>query len=744
MTRDHDHTTRIHGPSDATTASRRRELTPGSFGRGRDISHTVVIKDKDLFFLTEPDGRVPAEPGHGFGLFYHDCRYLSGYEIRIGQQTPEHLVWHAETGYMAIIALTNPEFVDSAGATIGRHSIGIRWVRVIDGSQLALHDVFTFQNLTVSHLDFTFSMRFLSAFEDLFEIRGLTPKQRGVIEPPRWVNNLLDLSYRGADGVYRSVIVQFSRKPAEIDGSSLAFDIVLKPNESTDRLVSLTVRESRDRAATRPRPSFRLEPKAIEPAAQKRSNKWIQGITDIYTSSISLNKSLKRSMVDLDMLRSYIGKEEYFAAGVPWFAALFGRDSIITALQMLAFDCRIAEHTILLLAALQGKRTDPWRDEQPGKILHELRVGEMANLNEVPHTPYYGTVDATPLFLILIARHAAWSGELALFNTLRQNIDAALNWISNGGDISKRGYLEYQRNTAAGLENQGWKDSGDGIVNSDGSLATPPIALVEVQAYVYLAKVEMAELYRRAGEQERAHRLEAEAEDLKQRFNRDFWVEDGFYALALQNDGQQAAVMSSNAGHALWAGIATPDCAAQTVERLMSEDMFNGWGIRTLSERERRYNPLGYHLGTVWPHDNSLIVGGLRNYGYDKEAIRVFVALLDAATFFDAHRLPELFAGFSKNKFGVPVNYPVACQPQSWAAGTIPYMFKTLLGLWPQAFENRLLVRRPILPDFINEVDIEGLRVGTANVDLKFERTFDTIAVKVLRQEGRLDVVVEL
>jgi glycogen debranching enzyme len=444
------------------------------------------------------------------------------------------------------------------------------------------------------------------------------------------------------------------------------------------------------------------------------------------------------------MLRSYAGRDEYFAAGVPWFVALFGRDSIITAIQTLAYNPKIAEDTIQLLAAYQGRKLDEWREEEPGKILHELRVGEMANLNETPHTPYYGTIDATPLFLILVGRHAAWTGDLALFNELRDNVEAALGWIDNYGDIDADGYVEYVGNAGKGLINQGWKDSTDAIINSDASLAAPPIALVEVQAYVYQAKMEIAGLYRRAGDHGRADRLEQEARRLREQFNRDYWVEEGFFALALQDGNRRAAVMSSNAGHALWTGIAESDKARAVADRLMADDMFNGWGIRTLSSRELYYNPLGYHVGTVWPHDNSLVVAGLRRYGLDEQAMRVFIGLIEAAVYFDAHRLPELFGGFSRGDYRVPVNYPVACQPQAWAAGSVPYMFKSLLGLVPEAFDRRLRIARPVLPPFVNQVEIRRLRVGGSIVDLKFERTSDSIAVKVLKSDGPLEVIVEL
>ena len=374
--------------------------------------------------------------------------------------------------------------------------------------------------------------------------------------------------------------------------------------------------------------------------------------------------------------------------------------------------------------------------------MHELRVGELAHLNEIPQTPYYGSVDSTPLFLILAARHANWTGDLSLFQLLRPTIQRAFDWIRRYGDLTGDGYLQYRSKSSKGLGNQGWKDSGDSIVNADGTLAAPPIALVEVQGYVYLARSSVAELYDRAGDSDAALRLRAEAHELQARFERDFWLEDKeIYALALQANKKPAAVVSSNAGQALWSGIARPDRAKKTVARLMSEAMFNGWGVRTLSSGELRFNPVGYHLGTVWPHDNSIIAAGMRRYGCDQEACAVLEGIVHASEHFEHFRLPEVFAGFSRKEFHIPVRYPVACHPQAWAAGSVPFMIESLLGLVPRAFENRLEIVRPVLPPLVDHLELKGLRVGKASVDVRFERRSDGLAdTHILGTHGRLDV----
>jgi glycogen debranching enzyme len=453
---------------------------------------------------------------------------------------------------------------------------------------------------------------------------------------------------------------------------------------------------------------------------------------------------MERSICDLSMLRSSLAHEAFYAAGIPWFAALFGRDAIIVALEALAYNPDIARDTLRLLARHQGKKVDPSRDEEPGKILHELRVGELAHLGAVPHTPYYGTVDATPLFLVLLAHHAAWTGQLDLFRELRPNVDAALGWVARYGEAEMPGYVAYRSHATNGLANQGWKDSGDAIVMENGDLAQQPIALVEVQGYVYLAKMGIADLLDRTGEKDLAGRLRGEAEDLKQRFVRDFWLADkGFFALALTAGGP-AAVLSSNPGQALWTGIVPPEEARRTMECLLSEPMWSGWGIRTLSSDARRFNPVAYHRGTVWPHDNAIIAAGFRRHGFDHEACQVFDGILDASTHFGMHRLPELFSGFRRSDYGVPVRYPVACHPQAWAAGALPFMLSNALGLTPEAFDKRLRIVRPRLPEAVHCVSLRGLRVGGAAVDLSFaRRRSGRISVRVLRNDGGLAVEVE-
>ncbi|MBO0726540.1 MAG: amylo-alpha-1,6-glucosidase [Blastocatellia bacterium] len=740
----HSMTHRRHRLSQREKHERKqRVLTHGAPSVTGSIADAVVAKNGSLFFLTDPDGIVPLGGDHGFGMYYNDCRYLSGYDLKLAGAHPVCLVSTAEQGYLAAFQLTNPDIRMSGGALIRKEGIGVRWERLVNAGKLALDELITLENYEAQDVAFPIMLTFEAGFEDIFAIRGLLPEKLGRSHEPEWKDGALSFFYEGADGLYRSLSVNFSPAPDSTKGAAARFDIRLRPGERKQLAISLVIAESEKAQEASPGQHYHSDFPRVEDELRRERDEWVADGTEVRSDSLLLGAVIGRSLRDLYALKSRLGEQEYFAAGVPWFATLFGRDSIITALQTLAYDPKIAAQTLRLLAKYQSCRLDEWRDAQPGKILHELRTGEMAKLGEIPHTPYYGTIDATPLFLILVGRQAAWAGDLKLFDELRDSIEMALEWIDKYGDLNGDGFIEYASASEKGLINQGWKDSGDAIVNADGSLGRPPIALVEAQGYVYRAKREIAELFRRAGADGRAEQLESEADELRRRFNRDFWLKDkGIYALALQAGQEPVTVVSSNPGHALWSGIVDEEKAQRAMERLMADDMFNGWGVRTLSEKERRYNPVGYHLGAVWPHDNSIIAAGFKRYGFDEAEMRIFTGIVQAAMHFAHYRLPELFAGFHRREFGLPVRYPVACHPQAWAAGSVPYLVETSLGLVPEAFEQRLRVVRPQLPDFVHWLEVRKLKVGGAHADLRFERVADgTIAFRVMRIDGRLDVV---
>ena len=724
---------------------KQRVLTHGTPSTTSAIADAIVIKDGPIFLLTNPDGNIPVGNGHGLGLYYRDCRFLNGYEMLIADAQPQPLVGTATAGFKAVIELTNPDFETKDRGTVQKESIGIKWERMIDSERSALRDVIILQSFAMAPLELGLTLHFSAGFEDMFAVRSLLTERPGKLNPPCWEEFILFFSYDGADGIYRGVNIRFSPSPDKRAGPKAHYNISLQPGEARELLISLIVVESKDKEEIQPRPREQPDLKRIEALLHRSSDDWLKRQTIVESDSLALNRLVIRSFRDLRMLRNTMAGREYFDAGIPWFVTLFGRDSLITAIQALAYDPTIAENILRLLAHFQATEVDEWRDEQPGKIIHELRVGELANLGEVPHAHYYGTVDATPLFLILMGMHARWTGRLDVFQDLRENVERALRWIDKYGDLTGDGFVQYESKSEHGLVNQGWKDSGDAIIDENGDLAKPPIALVEVQGYVYRAKRLTADLYRRAGDADTAARLEREAEDLRARFNDAFWLSDGeCYALALEAGGRPVAVIASNPGQALWTGIADREKASKTAERLMQSDIYSGWGIRTLSEKERRYNPVGYHLGTVWPHDNSIIAAGFRRYGLDQAARQVMKGIFEAATYFPNYRLPELFSGFSRQDYEVPVRYPVACHPQAWAAGAVPFMVETALGLVPDAFSKRLRIVRPSLPDFVHHLELRGLRVGDASADLRFESTADArTAVDVLKIDGDLEILVQ-
>lgn len=711
------------------------------------IHDCLTLKDGNLFFLCKTFGDVPFSEDSAEGLYYHDCRYLSGYELRLADRPMETLVSTAGKGYEALVELTNPDLYKPDGDLFARsEEIGVKWLRRVDEASLTLLDEISLRNLGARTLTFPVTISMMADFRDIFSVRSLVDQRRGRVHPSRWVDGCLHYRYDGCDGLVRQMWVCPQKEPTLAEKDRMVFMVTLGPREEKSLTLLIAISEEEEGQASQRPPAMaptRAEAGARERTKQKSAALSLADVTEVHSSSLLIDSIIERSFRDLQMLRSSIDGEDYYAAGVPWFTTLFGRDSIIAALQTLPYDASIAEQTLRILAKYQGTAVNAWREEEPGKIMHEIRVGELARTGEIPHSPYYGTVDATPLFLILAARYHAWTGDDALFEELRPNIEAAEEWMR----LSDRavGYITYESMHARSLTNQGWKDSENGIQNIDGSLAEPPIALVEVQAYAYRARLELSELYFRMGDDRRCLLLRQEARELRDRFNRDYWLpRRKCFALALGKNGRPAAVISSNAGHALWAGIAERPRAQEVCRRLMKPDMFSGWGIRTMSSNEIGYSPIGYHVGSVWPHDNSMILHGFRRYNFDREATALFTGMIQAAMNFDLYRLPELFAGFSRSEYEVPVHYPLANKPQAWAAGAIPYMLASMLGLAPDAPSSRLRVLRPALPEFVSRVDLKGLKVGKNRVDLRFERTPSGVAVQVQKKDRGLNIVVEL
>lgn len=715
-------------------------LTHGRPSMVASIAEALVIKDESLYFLCDEHGDVPMRGDHGLGLYYHDCRYLDGYEVRIAGDTMNPLVASATHGHGVVIELTNSEITPATGDLIPKESLGVKLERLVDGRAAVLHDRITLRNFGVEAVSLPVSFHVRSGFDDVFAVRSLTSGRHGELTAPAWHGDVLRLDYLGGDDVCRRLEARFSPAPRRRTRRSASMTVALGPGESKSIDVTFHVFEFPAHSAGGPHDGA-ADIVAARSSLRADTQAFVDAHAAVTSDNELLNRVVDRSLRDLRMLRSRLDGLEYYAAGVPWFVTLFGRDSITTAMQMLAFSPRMANQTLRLLASYQGTKRDDWRDETPGKILHELRIGELARMGEIPHTPYYGSIDATPLFVILMAEYLRWTGDFALFRELRGHIDRALAWIESEEQRGEGGYITYDCASGKGLINQGWKDSGDGIVQASGALAEPPIALAEVQGYAYRARLSIAAAYEREGDATTAQRLRDAAAALRARFNRDFWLErERTYVLGRQRGGRPLDVVASNAGQTLWSGIAEAAQAAGTRDRLMARDMFSGWGIRTLSARERRFNPVGYHLGTVWPHDNAMIAAGFRQYGFDHEATRILRGILDAAMYFREFRLPELFAGFSRREYAVPVRYPVACHPQAWAAGSIPYLVTSCLGLEPDALERRLRVHRPVLPDYTTRLTLRGVRVADAMADLAFTKDGHRVHTQVLRVEGDLTI----
>jgi glycogen debranching enzyme len=697
-----------------------------------DLTDSVVLKAGNAFLVATPDGEMPLEGFHAFGLYRDDCRFVCGHELRVGGARPRLLVADAATGTEAVHELTNEDLELPGGRTLASQTLRIRIERAFDGEAVLRERVHVHHYGREPVAGLPVEIALAADFRPVLVLHGLVdiPAPAVAHEP---VADGVRFSARGSDGVVRAVVVTAEPAPVSVADGRLRFAVDLAPGGSADIALAYELRDGDEPRAAAPPPRERV------PAAR---DSYADG-PRIRADDELFNRILDQSLTDLAMLRSSIDGRAYYAAGVPWYATLFGRDSLITALQTLAFDPSVAADTLRLLAHRLGTVEDPLHEEEPGKVLHELRLGEVARPGVTPFARYYGTVDATPLFLCLLCEHADWSGNLDLFEELDFAVDAALRWIDECGDHDGDGLIDYAPSAPGGLRNQGWKDSADGVPDAGGAPLAPPIAIIEAQGYVVRAKRGLAALFARAGDTARADVLADDADEMQVRLER-FWLDDrGFYAMALDRDGEPTPVAASNQGHLLWAGAVPPERAPAVRDALMGDALSSGWGIRTLGRGEAAFNPVSYHLGSVWPHDTALIAAGLRRYGYVAEHTALFDATLDAASHADGYRLPELFAGFGRTDFSVPVPYPVACRPQAWAAGAIPFLLTTALGLRADALDRRLVVERPALPGWLHRLQVTGLPVGRARVDLLFERTrgTDHVALSDVRVDGHLDVV---
>jgi glycogen debranching enzyme len=694
------------------------------------------LKHDDTFIVLDSHGDIGASAGGPDGLFNSDTRYLARLELVLDEVQPLLLGSNLRDDNSALtVDLTNPDVYRGGRIVLQKDMLHI--VRTIFLWRGTAYQRIGIQNHGEDTAIFDVTLLFDNDFADLFEVRGERRPRRGTSssKPDGPAGVLLD--YRGLDGKSRTTTLQFDPRPTRLTVNAATWHFELAPQQATALFVAVSCNKSTPHQSA---PFFRGLL-----AHRREMRQSTAGATSIETSNNIFNEVLCQAMADLNMLMTETPQGRYPYAGIPWYSTTFGRDGLITALQMLWIDPRIARGVLKRLAAFQATAVDPLADAEPGKILHEMRGGEMAALREVPFAQYYGSVDATPLFVLLAGLYVERTGDDETLAELWPSIEAALRWIDGAGDPDRDGFVEYQRASEQGLANQGWKDSYDAIFHADGRLAEGYIALAEVQGYVFAGKRLAARCALRLGKIEMAQRLEAEAQRLAERFEEAFWCEElGTYALALDGAKQPCKVRTSNAGQLLFTGIAREDRARKVAADLMRPHFFTGWGIRTVARGEARYNPMSYHDGSIWPHDNALIALGLARYGLKHSVEHLFKGLFDAASYMDLRRLPELFCGFQREKRRGPTLYPVACAPQAWASATPFTLLEAALGLEFDAQRGEIRLRNPRLPAFLNEVVLRDLQLGPSSVDLRLRRHGEEVSLEVLRTRGQIQVSIVL
>ena len=690
-----------------------------------------TLKFGGAFAVLDPFGDIPGEPGAPEGIYVEDTRVLSRWQLRLAGGRPL-LLGSAVRNDNAFLScdLANPDLTVDGRVVVPRDCLHLRRIGLL--GEEGYVERLAVRNHGEVALELDLAYLFAADFRDLFEVRGERRARRGQLHPPQVEDGEVRLRYDGLDGIGRTVRVAFEPAPLDLRPDGALLRLRLDPDAEATF-------EARVGVADRRPPSFSSTLRRTRHAAHRQ----LALLPRLRASDHGLDATLRRARSDLAMLLTATPHGAYPYAGIPWFSTVFGRDGLLTALFTLWLSPEITRGVLCFLAAHQAVATDPAADAEPGKILHEMRGGEMARLGEVPFGRYYGSVDSTPLFVLLAGAYLRRTGDLATLRELWPAVNRAVAWLQTEGDRDGDGFVEYGRRTEAGLVNQGWKDSQDAVSHSDGRLAEGPIALVEVQAYVYGAYGAAATIANALGHEARARELTETASELQRRFEAAFWLEDlGTYALALDGRKQPCAVRSSNAGHALLTSLAGPKRAARVAATLMAGDSFCGWGVRTLSACEARYNPMSYHNGSVWPHDNAVLALSLARYGRKDAAVRILTGMVEAAGHFERERLPELFCGFARRSRSGPVRYPVACEPQAWAAATPYALLEACLGIGFSVRRKEIRFKRPLLPAWLDEITINDLTLGGATVDLAVQRVGTSVTVQVLRRLGEVRVVV--
>jgi len=697
----------------------------------------LTINQDVTFMVTDLNGEISADTEQG--VFCGDTRFISHYRILASDTPWKRITSSAVTYNAARVYLTNEEVETEAG-TIPAETLSLLISRVI--VRFGLIQRLDVTNYNLFPVRFSLQTEVRSDFADLFEVKSHKYLHRGNIETT-WdaAKTEAEVSYTHSD--FRRVMrirPVSGDSPVKMSNGRWTYDIELQPGASwhaayrMDFEVGQNVQES---APVMPSANVATE-------VEKYQKQWLDKATHLTATNADVNLAYRQSVEDMGALRlfSYQLAPDVWvpAAGVPWFVTLFGRDSLVVSLQNMIVHPGFAQGALTLLAQYQAVFRDDWRDAQPGKILHELRVDEQTHFHKLPFSPYYGTWDATTFYLIVLHEAWKWLGDDALLRQFRDVALRCLEWIDNSGDLDGDGFQEYKTFSSRGYENMGWKDAGDAVVYPDGSQVKQPKALCELQGYVFDAWLRMAEVFDVLGEPARAVELRRKASDLQRRFEEQFWCEDlGFYAFGLDPDKKPIKSIASNPGHCLWSGIASPEHAAKVVKRFFEPDMWSGWGIRTISSQNPAYNPFSYQLGSVWPHDNGIIAMGMKRYGFADEAARVAKDVVDAASYFVSYRLPELYAGIARDPLNFPVQYLGANVPQAWAAGCVFHFVQSLLGLQADAPNNRLQVD-PSLPEWLPDLTLRGLKVGPGTLDLRFWREGNTTRWDVLSQTGNVTV----
>jgi glycogen debranching enzyme len=695
-----------------------------------------TLKHGDTFAVFDSHGDMGASAGGPDGLFDRDTRYLSRFELLIDGMQPLLLGSSVRDDNLTLTAdLTNPDIFFEGRIVLPRDTLHI--VRTAYLWNGVAHQRIAIGNQGETSADFTLALSFGNDFADLFEVRGQQRPRRGQLHESTPSADEVSYVYQGLDGTTRRTELRLDPAPTELIASAATYSLKLGAREP---LYIYFCAECHGLDPPRRMTFF----KGLM-AANRDQRSASRHAVAVETSNQVLNEALCRAIADLRMLITQTPEGAYPYAGIPWYSTTFGRDGLLTALQMLWCDPKIAKGVLKRLAAFQATTIDASADAEPGKIVHEMRGGEMAALREVPFGLYYGSVDATPLFVVLFGLYVERTGDEATLRELWPAVEEALRWMDSFGDRDGDGFLEYGGAAAEGLQhglrNQGWKDSFDAIFHADGGLAQGPIALCEVQGYAYAAKRLAAQCARRLGRGDTAEGLDRAAERLAQQFEDAFWCEElGLYAIALDGKKEPCRVRSSNAGHLLWTGIARADRARRVADAMISADFFSGWGVRTIAKGEPRYNPMSYHNGSIWPHDNSFIALGLSRYGLKEHADKLFEAVFGAASYMDLRRLPELYCGFRRRRGAGPTLYPVACSPQAWASGALFLMIQAALGIEfaPEAGEIRF--RNPRLPSSFNGIVLRHLGMSGAEVDIELRRSGAHVSMRVLRNSGAVQV----